>query len=697
MTMRLSGGLRARLRGEAVDGGIAMIMVMGTIIVLTALLSAAMAYALQVQPQARKDQDWNAALAAAQAGVDDYIAKLNGNDSYWQSVDCANAALAGPATGSNTCGYSAATPAGWRDVQLGNAAAGKFHYDVDASILASQGAVRLSSTGKVRNASRTIQVNVQRGGPTSFLYYTDFEDADPGNTTAYGATGADTDSCGRSGSTQADYWWPNSVRGSGESNGNGGPNGGCSEITFITGDTLDGAVHFNDTPLMSGAPRFLKGYETAAPTCNNTPYNVSNCKRGSGTPNLNGSQALFADKLDLIDNSNAFATYPGCVYTGDTRIRFNNNGTMDVWNTLSAGTSVVGPGSPGGTNCGTAANFKPTSPSNPTPAGKQTVNVPNDMVIYVKNGPGTSNCVPGQIVNGSSSGSASSDVIPQGSVSGATGLSSVSDISYFDPDDVDTTQDRSFTRPNSNGSTPWTAGALTQAAGSPDPNGDDHPQTFDCGSGNVYIEGTVKGRVTVAAANNVVVTSDLFVDGVTPPGPATGSSMVGLVAGNSVAVYHPVDRSSSTTTSTTRTGGSGTCNSSVGATPSQSGGNGTSMTCRWTSTETFNTGAGAYTDLPFVAATTSGANRFIYASIQTLQHSFYVQNYNKVAALGTLSVRGSIAQRWRGIVGTGNGNTGFLKDYSYDTRLKFSGPPYFPQWNNASWSAQTTGEIKPAY
>src|SRR5262249_2185192 len=94
---------------------------------------------------------------------------------------------------------------------------------------------------------------------------------------------------------------------------------------------------------------------------------------------------------------------------------------------------------------------------------------------------------------------------------------------------------------------------------------------------------------------------------------------------------------------------------------------------------------------------TSGTNlatiqdRWVYASIQTLQHSFWVQSYNVGAALGTLHVRGSVAQKWRGIVGTNGASTGFAKDYSYDTRLRFTSPPYFPDWANAVWGAQTTG------
>jgi hypothetical protein len=86
----------------------------------------------------------------------------------------------------------------------------------------------------------------------------------------------------------------------------------------------------------------------------------------------------------------------------------------------------------------------------------------------------------------------------------------------------------------------------------------------------------------------------------------------------------------------------------------------------------------------------------VYASIQTLARSFWVQNYNQGADLGRLAVRGSIAQKWRGAVGT-SGGTGFDKDYSYDTRLQFASPPYFPQWTNAAWGAKVTGELSARY
>jgi hypothetical protein len=96
----------------------------------------------------------------------------------------------------------------------------------------------------------------------------------------------------------------------------------------------------------------------------------------------------------------------------------------------------------------------------------------------------------------------------------------------------------------------------------------------------------------------------------------------------------------------------------------------------------------------------------VQASIQTLRHSFYVQNYWGTPAgtgnfrgspQGFLRVTGSIAQKWRGAVGTANGNTGYKKDYRYDARLRYSAPPYFPQWSNAKWGARYTGEVQPRY
>ena len=544
--------VRRTRRPNGGEDGIAMIMVMGSILVLSLLVTAALGYSLQALPQSRHDQNWNASLAAAQAGVDDYIARLNQSDSYWSTVDCANPALKGGKTGTNTCGWTTSTTPGWQSVAPLNASQGTFHYDVDTSGLSASGVVRVTSTGKVGNASRTIQVLVSRGGSTDFLYYTDFEDADPANTTVY-PTGPASNACGKAGPTSASYWWPST-------------RSGCTEITFIGGDVLDGKVHLNDTPLVtflnSKQPKFVQGYETSDPACSGgtSANGWAGCWRGTGGPDVNGTSAKYAAVKYLPDNSNAFLSYPGCQYTGDTRIKFNAPGTMTVWSYGSAGTTLA----PG---CG--------NPAGPWP---QTLSVPTDQVIYIKASATQTKCATGAV---------------------GDGLPVANDVNVNEP-------------------------------------------TFYCGSGNAYIQGTLTGRLTVAAQNNIVVTDDLLLNGVAAGSPPSGPNLLGLVASNSVVTYHPVDNSG-------------------------------------------NNLSAATTDV------------WIYASIQTLQHSFWVQSYDQGSPLGTLHVRGSIAQKWRGIVGQGSGTHGFFKDYSYDSRLTFSSPPYFPQWQNAVWGAKTTAELSPAY
>jgi len=170
----------------------------------------------------------------------------------------------------------------------------------------------------------------------------------------------------------------------------------------------------------------------------------------------------------------------------------------------------------------------------------------------------------------------------------------------------------------------------------------------------------------MAAENSVVVTGDLVLsNGI------NGTDLVGLVAGNSVEVYHPwVDTWVSTVSGGKTTWGWKGTPAEVAGWPRR------------------------YTD-PSTGGNNPASGIQIDASIQTLQHSFWVQQYSKGTGEGTLLVLGSIAQRWRGIVG--QGSAGYIKLYKYDSRLKYSSPPYFPQWTNAKWGPRHTGELTPKY
>ncbi|MEN0128153.1 MAG: pilus assembly PilX N-terminal domain-containing protein [Brevundimonas sp.] len=613
--------LRRRASADT-DAGIALVMVVGAMMVLAMLALTALSFTMASSKFARGDQDYSSAMAAAQSGVDDYIARLNRNDTYYSSVDCSNKALKGPMTVANSCGYTASTAAGWIPVnasQVGPRDA-FFHYSVDTSYSSTQGTITLRVTGKANGQFRTIESAVGKGGSTDFVYYTDFESADPSNKQAYSST--PSAACGGSGYDPAIYWWE------------GRSSSSCTEITFVAGDVLEGSVFSNDSVLASG-PTFTNGFQTANPDCRNAV--VGNqatwkyCLRKTGstysTANFNNKAPQYSSALYLDDTSAAFATAPGCHYFGSTRIIFSSDGYMTVWNkkTSNGNTAPTGSAAPGYPlpSCGTLTALD-------SAAGAKVL-VPDDMVIYVAAAP--SSVARRQCYSGELGGSGAS-LLPLGTFASTTPV------------------------------TPTSAG-LTYTY---DTNMSE--TTKFCAEGNAYIEGTLKGRVTVASAQSIIATGDVVL-----AGGLSGSDMLGLVATNSVEVFHPWV---GTVTSAKTTS---TCTSSC--------------TYKWGAVDVSATTNNAawprqYND-PDASTQISGLQ--IMGSIQTLQHSFYVQKYNVGAGLGLLQVNGSIAQRWRGIVGTGTSTTGYLKKYIYDNRLKYSAPPYFPKWVNAQWSQRYFGEM----
>jgi hypothetical protein len=74
-----------------------------------------------------------------------------------------------------------------------------------------------------------------------------------------------------------------------------------------------------------------------------------------------------------------------------------------------------------------------------------------------------------------------------------------------------------------------------------------------------------------------------------------------------------------------------------------------------------------------------------------------VDNWNCGAHLGTLTVNGAIAQKFRGPVGiVGSTSPGYLKNYQYDDRFRYRSPPYFVEPVAAAWRVLRTNEQVPA-
>jgi hypothetical protein len=180
--------------------------------------------------------------------------------------------------------------------------------------------------------------------------------------------------------------------------------------------------------------------------------------------------------------------------------------------------------------------------------------------------------------------------------------------------------------------------------------------TYNCRVGDVFVRGRVKGQVTLAAANNIDIIGDLMYAGDTNGmGEPNGSNLLGLVANNFVEVYHPVNSS------------------------------GTDLPTAFTS----------------CSAPTAGPRCVVIdAAMLSVQHSFRVQNYRVGAPLGSLTINGAFAQRFRGIVGTFSGGslrTGYAKNYRYDQRLRYLSPPKFLDPVAAAWQNATWAELKPVW
>lgn len=542
------------------DRGIALVTVLGVSLVLSLLVIASTVYAVASQKNARRDQDWHAALAAAQAGVDEYISHLNQDGNYWRYGNPA----APYSTGSSVTLPSPPNPAflGWMPVD-GSGGRAKFRYDVNNSSFMSQGIIKLQATGRVGKRTRTVEVNIRRTSFLDFLYFTDYETKDP----ALYVKGTNYDQLTPAeAQVECAKHWYEGRRDEGLDVG-----GRCVPVSFGNRDQINGPMHTNDTIVVCGSPKF---HDVASTSWRSgRPRYRINSTSGCGAPvpqfRFSGDPR-FQPNLELPPSVNtlkrevdtSYTATPGCLYVGPTKIVLNGNGTMNVTNGWTK------PGGPAW--CG-------TGPGRPLPA---------NGVIYVEDVPTP----------------ADASTLPEPSTPCRVNGNSVG---YPVPEDI---------------------------------------TTYGCTTGDVFIEGTLRGALTVAAENNVIVTWHLdYATG------TTGTDILGLVANNYVQVYHPV-RCIST--------GYGACDLGV-----------------------------------------KGSTRFkdarISAAMLALNHSFLVQNSVSGERQGLLSVTGSIAQRYRGIVGVEE-RSGFDKNYVYDPRLRYASPPRFPAPLQSAYIA-LWAEPPPAY
>lgn len=502
------------------ESGAALVLVIAIAGVLALLMTMLVALSVNGMRQARSDEDWNAALAAAYAGVDEYQSRLSADSSYYRYGNPASTFQTG---GSRTDppasnpAFDVSTGGSWADV-AGSDGRSQFRYEVDNSAYQTNGRIRLRSTGKVGSETRTIVADLKQQGFIDFLYFTDYEVSDPA--VASIATGSD---CYKGGDASQPmlYAWEGRPTGSWSVRvGSVTTTYSCNDITFAKSDELAGPVHSNDTIRTCGS--VFKGPVT---TANKTPpltVNSSGCTdptfEDSGSPSYSGgligmpatnSELKKETRSDLTDSD---VPRPGCLYTGPTQIQFFDNGTMNVKSPFTKYTRI---GDAAATNalatapaeCGSISALK-------SPAGA-TIAVPANNVIYVQN-------VPSVTTDANYWPSSGTGANPAGFVCNAN---------YG-----------------------WTLGTSASGNLSGYPMANERPPastTYGCRSGDIYVEGTFKGSATLAAENYIFVVGDVtYAD--------ADDDILGLVGNNAVWVWNPVEctrNCGSRSTTTIATGG----------------------------------------------------------------------------------------------------------------------------------------------
>jgi hypothetical protein len=602
------------------ERGFILVVVVLSLIFLLMLVTSVLSYSLGSQNISRRDEDWNAALSAAEAGIDDYIFHLNQDGSYWQ--------------------YSSSNPppdgnqafTTW--VQVPGPASGAYYrYSVDITNIAVDGSVKVTSTGRVNGVKRSISASVRRKNFLDYLYFTDYETKDPASYDSnddYTPTQAQT-YCAKH------YYEGRDIAGrvdfAGDTDGNT-----CTEITFISQDTINGPLHTNDALRVSGSPHFNGKTSTSW-----DGGGGSTLYWGGGSPVFaNAGDPVYADPLTMPPNNielkqETQSVYggTGCLFTGPTAIKLNSDGTMDVISPFSRAI-----------NCSVSMN--PNTNLYYTEASSNGFRVtrmaqPPNGVIYVQSVPSTA-----------------------------------SDPNFTSGCPA------AMTRPRVGNSSSTVAHPL----GFPQLNDITPASWYGCRAGDLFVQGTLDGRLTIAADNNIILFGST-----TYAGGAGGDDLLGLVANNYIEVYHPV-RDDGTTSSPPCDGvqsGSSHQNSCNLRIP------GTSTSA--TTPSLFSGTTPGTSTMATVLTSRALRNPTFYGPLLTVQHSIRVQNYQYGlgSTLGNLTIVGAVAQRYRGPVGTFNSGSiysGYSKNYAYDQRLKYDSPPKFLNPVASAWQVVTWSECK---
>jgi hypothetical protein len=349
-----------------------MVMVMAVVIMLivTLLVTAVFSINLETLPLARGAQDYQTAYQAAEAGVQDYINRLDTNTTYYlNSTDSTNAALENGSTWTTWAPVAGGGTNEWYRYSVNNQNAARS----GVVYLKVSGAAGQNPTSSNHYTVRSIQVALQMAGFTNYLYYTNYEIEDPSLVACFDES---TTNCSRGSANGTDTyanacvwhaWELNQYEKTTYGKTEFGPdpvcgtttsNGGCSysssspafsdcHIYFASSDTLNGPVFSNDEFNICGTAQFPKEVDSAynqgtslssagATSYGNAgAYHESSTSCGTPVFGAAGTQpAGHAYEQFPATNGNLQSDIPitndggGCLYYGPVTVQFVSDGKM---------------------------------------------------------------------------------------------------------------------------------------------------------------------------------------------------------------------------------------------------------------------------------------------------------------------------------------------------------------------------------
>jgi Tfp pilus assembly protein PilX len=314
----------------------------------------------------QNDLNHKRAYQAAQAGIADYAFHLNSDTNYWAkctSVPTPNAVNQQGSTTNRRSVAGSTTESYALELLPATGQSACSTVNPTTSMLEpsgpNAGSFRIRSTGYAANTKQSVVATFKRASFLDYVYFTQLETSDPvtyGN--AATIAGANTQ-CTKT-IQQGRYNAP--IPGS-------SPQQNCSVIVFKDGEQINGPVHTNDALVVCGRPTFGRNaadvIEVSSPPqgwFGGTSLGLSSGSCPTANPSFVGTYITNAPVLTPPPTNTQLSTIvqPAYTFTGQTYICVNGT-TMTVGNNGSC---------TGGTT--------------------QTVNLPSNGVVYVKNGTGCS-------------------------------------------------------------------------------------------------------------------------------------------------------------------------------------------------------------------------------------------------------------------------------------------------------------------